>query len=158
MRALSDSISDISDTDMDEEENRARELGAAAPAADDDKRYLEREKERRERAKSKAKEREEKRKRVEEQEFQRTEDDVDVREMLSGAREMLPDDFHKVLLIQDSEIRQLKQDREESKKAHRMQAETNSILEGHHSTGICPEEERRGICPLLLRAHRSPQR
>ena len=42
--------------------------------------------------------------------------------------EMTSDDFHKVLLIQDKEIRQLKQDREESRKAHRMQAETNTVF------------------------------
>ena len=42
--------------------------------------------------------------------------------------EMTSDDFHKVLLIQDKEIRQLKQDREESRKAHRMQAETNAVF------------------------------
>ena len=50
---------------------------------------------------------------------------MDVREMLSG---MTADDFHKVLLIQDREIRQLKQDREEARKAHRMQAETNTVF------------------------------
>ena len=125
MRAFSDPrepSDSCSDTSMSE--SRARELGAAAPAARDDKRYLEREKEQREKAKSKAKE--EKRKRVEEQEQDALRpDDIDIREMLSG---MTADDFHKVLLIQDREIRQLKQDREETRKTHRMQAETNTVF------------------------------
>ena len=42
MRAFSDSVSDmvsdISDADMEEEERRAKELGAAAPAEDSSKR------------------------------------------------------------------------------------------------------------------------
>ena len=45
--------------------------------------------------------------------------------MLSG---MTADDFHKVLLIQDREIRRLRQDTEESRKAHQMQAETNTVF------------------------------
>ena len=131
MRAFSDSVSDmvsdISDADMEEEERRAKELGAAAPAEDSSKRQRERDRE-------KQKEmwryqREEKRKRAE-ADIRETEDDADVREMLSGERESLltAEDFHKVLLIQDSQIRQLKQDREESNKMHRQQAETNTVF------------------------------
>ena len=42
--------------------------------------------------------------------------------------EMTPDDLHKVLLIQDKEIKQLKQDREETRKTNRMQTETNAVF------------------------------
>ena len=121
---FSDSDSDMSaGTDIDDND-RAKDLGSAAPAAKGDRKYLEQQKENRERAKAKAKDREEKRKRIEEQEV-RPEEETDVRELLSG---MTPDDFHKVLLTQDNEIRQPKKDREEERQERRRQTETNAVI------------------------------
>ena len=116
----SDTMSDKVAMEAEDEQD----LGAAAPAEKGHKKYLEEQKHKREKAKAHAKDREEKRKRGEEKVVQEiseeTEEEVDLSKYKSLA-DMTPEDFHKVMVYQSREIKELKKDR------HR-QGETNAVF------------------------------
>ena len=116
----SDTMSDKVAMEAEDEQD----LGAAAPAEKGRKKYLEEQKHKREKAKAHAKDREEKRKRGEEKAAQEiseeTEEEVDLSRYKSLS-DMTPEDFHKVMLHQSKEIKELKKDR------HR-QGETNAAF------------------------------
>ena len=120
MRAFTASQSE-SEADAMEAEDQ-HDLGAAAPAEKGHHKYLEEQKHKREKAKEHAKDREEKRKRSEEKVAQdiSEEEEVDLARY-KGLSEMTPEDFHKVMLQQSREIKELKKDK------HR-QGETNAAF------------------------------
>ena len=116
MRAFSATQSD-SDSDAMTDDD-LQDLGAAAPAARaptrNDK-YLEEQKQKTEKAKAHAKEREEKRKRTDDQVQEISEEgeiDLEKYKDYRTWEDMTPEDFHKVMLQQSREIKELKQDRQ----------------------------------------------
>ena len=126
MRAFSATQSQ-SDSDSDDmSDDDPQDLGAAAPASrreweKGNNEYLEKQKQKIEKAKAHAREREEKRKRTDDQVQEISEEEEIDLEKYKDYRtweDMTPEDFHKVMMQQSREIKELKKDRHRQNEAN----------------------------------------